>query len=246
MNKLNNSKKNKIKNLIQKNQLYNPNEENLIFDVIVDCIYEIMDYKKKLFNKLKTIKISEIPYKNKYIYEDPEKVMFELGSSNYPYSFPKLEIENGIIKEPTIEREFGLFYEKMKNETNNNRFTDFAMITKQDFNKSLNTLNSEIKNKKLNSKLNSPRNVKSVHYGGNLDKLKKKLKTKHDKEIKDLKNQQKKELNDLKNQLKQQIIKKQKKNSIKANLSFINFKCNNCKKNFLSKTGLKNHQHKCN
>ena len=242
MNKLNNSKKKIIKNLIQKNKLYSPKEESLIFDVIVDCIHEIMDYKLNLFNKLKTIKISEIPYINKYIYEDPKKVKFELGSSNYAYSFPKLEIENDIIKKPTIEREFELFYKKMKNETNNNRFTDFAMITKSDFNKSLNTLNSEIKNKKLNS----PRNVKSVHYGGNLDKLKKKLKTKHDKEIKDLKNQQKKELNDVKNQLKQQIIEKQKKNSIKANLSFINFKCNNCKKNFLSKTGLKNHQHKCN
>tara|TARA_Y200000002_G_C22678239_1_gene662956 strand:- start:1409 stop:2137 length:729 start_codon:yes stop_codon:yes gene_type:complete len=242
MNKLNNSKKKIIKNLIQKNKLYSPKEESLIFDVIVDCIHEIMDYKLNLFNKLKTIKISEIPYINKYIYEDPNNVKFELGSSNYAYSFPKLEIENDIIKKPTIEREFELFYKKMKNETNNNRFTDFAMITKSDFNKSLNTLNSEIKNKKLNS----PRNVKSVHYGGNLDKLKKKLKTKHDKEIKDLKNQQKKELNDVKNQLKQQIIEKQKKNSIKANLSFINFKCNNCKKNFLSKTGLKNHQHKCN
>lgn len=246
MNKLNNSKKNIIKSLIKKNQLYSSKEENLIFDVIVDCIHDIMNYKKNLYNKLKTIKISEIPFKTKYIYEDPKNVKFELGSTNYPYSFPKLEIENGIIKEPTIEREFELFHNKMKNETNNNRFTDFAMITKSDFNKSLNILNNEIKNKKLNSTLNSPRNVRNVHQGGNLDKLKKKLKTKHDKEIKDLKNQQKKELNDLKNQLKQQIIEKQKKKSIKANLSFINFKCNNCKKNFLSKTGLKNHQHKCN
>lgn len=212
--------------------------------VIYDTIIDVFNYKEKLYHKLKNINIQDIPNKEYYLYINKNPV-FEIGINNnysaeHYLKFPKLELDtNNKIKEPTLKREFELFFKKFI-VSNKNKVLLFAMVSKNTYNNEISRLNNKIKNRsKKNYRPPSPRSPSELPdpVGGNKSKLqtlKQNLKLKQKKEMDKLKTKQKNELLKLKNKQNDQLKK------LKSNT------CNNCNKSFSKKSSLLTHKKKCN